>query len=207
VDVAGISFYSGGHNQSVNQAPSSSLFKDAFTPYYRLLNPSSLTSKSANLLNLTSSLPVVVSETSAPYYYALSPGSPYLSQQPDTDISGPLPNMSTLQPSLASPPFPHSDDELYMKATWFVQLTGNVTAAAFPNLRAVSLFNYFKRATAPVLADFRCVGGNATVEAWFRDWFGNQTAYDLGYTGGAGRHLPTFGLVVTLSLLAAFASL
>jgi hypothetical protein len=38
-----------------------------------------------------------------------------------------------------------------------------------------------------VLADFRLLGGNSTVESWVRENFGYQTAYEEGYTGGGGR--------------------
>lgn len=38
-----------------------------------------------------------------------------------------------------------------------------------------------------MLADFRAVGGNETVEAWFRGYIGNQTAYEEGYTGAGSR--------------------
>ncbi|KAL8281018.1 hypothetical protein RQP46_006697 [Phenoliferia psychrophenolica] len=189
VDIAGLSYYSSGFNKSVNQPPSNNIFKTLFTPFYNLLNPTNLNSSSSNLLKLTAPIPIVISETSAPYYYELPSSSPYYNQAGDTGFSGALPNTSDYTPSLASPPYAHSDDELYIKASWFVQMTSNVTGAAFPNLIAVSLFNYFKRGgdeATPVLADFRVVGGNQTVEAWFRNDIGNQTAYDLGYTGGGG---------------------
>ena len=70
-----------------------------------------------------------------------------------------------------------------------VQLTSNTTAARYPNLRAVSWFNYLKKGSSEkqVLADFRFVGGNATVEQWVRSNFGNNTAYLNGYTGGGAR--------------------
>jgi len=79
-----------------------------------------------------------------------------------------------------------------------VQLTSNVTAARFPNLRAVSWFNYLKKGSSEkqVLADFRFVGGNATVEQWVRQNFGNQTAYEQGYTGTAGRLARDWSLAV-----------
>lgn len=38
-----------------------------------------------------------------------------------------------------------------------------------------------------MIADFRFVGGNKTVETWLRQNLGNQTAYEQGYTGKAGR--------------------
>lgn len=186
VDIAGLSYYSSGFNKSINQPPSSNQFRSLFTPFYNLLNPN-LNSTSSNLLKLTAHIPVVISETSAPYYYHLPTSSPYYDQVGDTDLTGPLPNTSDFTPALASPPYSNSDDELYIKATWFVQLTSNVTSAMFPNLLAVSLFNYFKRGELPVLADFRSVGGNATVEQWFRNSIGNQTAYDLGYTGAGSK--------------------
>lgn len=67
-------------------------------------------------------------------------------------------------------------------------MTNNVTSSTFPNLIAISLFNYFKRGgdgNAPVLVDYRAVGGNSTVEAWYRGAIGNLTAYAAGYTGAA----------------------
>ncbi|KAK4704507.1 hypothetical protein P7C70_g1703, partial [Phenoliferia sp. Uapishka_3] len=208
VDIAGLSFYSLGFNKSVNEAPSNSLFRDNFTPFYNLLNPANLASTKSNLLGLSASIPVVISETSAPFYYILPKSSPYYAQAGDTDISEPL-NTSSYTPSLASPPYSNSDDELFIKASWYVQLTSNVTAAAFPNLIAVSIFNYLKRGgdgSAPVLADFRAVGGNATVEQWFRNDIGNQTAYDLGYTGaatklGSGWMLSSVGLALGVLIL------
>ena len=202
VDIAGMSFYSSGLKKSVNQPPSTSLFRSLFTPFYSLLNPT-LDSSSSNLLNLTKPIPVVIAETSAPFYYHLPTTSPYFLQDGDTDLTGPLPNTSSFNPALASPPYAHSDDELFVKASWFVQLTSNVTSAAFPNLIAVSLFNYFKRGgdgSAPVLADFRSVGGNASVEWWFRNDIGNQTAYDLGYAGAAGR-VRLSGLAAVLAVI------
>ncbi|KAM0755445.1 hypothetical protein T439DRAFT_295394 [Meredithblackwellia eburnea MCA 4105] len=205
VDIAGLSFYSSGFNKCINQVSSTNLFKTLFTPFYNLLNPSNLNSSSSNPLQLTSRIPVVISETSAPVYYTLAPSSPYYNQAGDTDISGPLPNISTLTPSLASPPYPRSDDELYIKATWFVQLTSNVTSALFPNLICVSMFNYFKRGGddggAPVLVDFRAVGGNTSVEQFFRNSIGNQTAYDAGYESrGTKVHEVAVPLLVVLLL-------
>jgi hypothetical protein len=52
---------------------------------------------------------------------------------------------------------------------------------------ALSLHPTQGNGTAEVLADFRLIGGNSTVESWVRENFGNQTAYEEGYTGGAGR--------------------
>ncbi|GAA5865487.1 hypothetical protein JCM1840_001414 [Sporobolomyces johnsonii] len=205
VDVAGLSFYSFGDNKAFNQAPSSDLFRTGFTPFYNLLSPSSASS-SSNLLNLTAAFPIVVSETSAPYYYTISTSSPYYRQTFDTDIATPLPNVSTYSPSLASPPHPRSDDELFQKASWIVQLTSNTTAARFPNLRCVSWFNYLKKGEAQVLSDFRFVGGNSTVEAWIRTNFGNQTAYEEGYTGRASSTRRTgVGAFALLSLVVACA--
>ncbi|GAA5884706.1 hypothetical protein JCM16303_005239 [Sporobolomyces ruberrimus] len=188
VDLVGLSFYSLGEDKSANQAPDSSLFRDGFTPFYNLFSPSSA-SASSNILKLSAAYPIVIAETSAPYYYKIPPGSKYFLQGGDTDISTPLPNLTTYTPAQTSPPNPHSDDELFLKASWMVQLTSNVTAARFPNLRAVSWFNYLKKGSSEkqVLADFRFVGGNATVEQWVRQNFGNQTAYEEGYSGGTGR--------------------
>lgn len=148
VDIAGLSFYSLGSNQSINQAPASNLFKSLFTPFYNLLDPPSLASPSQNLLNLTSPIPVIISETSAPFFYSLSPTSLYFNQTGNTDIAAPLPNVSTLSPSLASPPYPNSEDELFIKASWFVQLTSNETSTLFPRLVAVCWFEQFKRGGA-----------------------------------------------------------
>ncbi|GAA5904588.1 hypothetical protein JCM5296_005242 [Sporobolomyces johnsonii] len=195
VDVAGLSFYSFGDNKAFNQAPSSDLFRTGFTPFYNLLSPSSASS-SSNLLNLTAAFPIVVSETSAPYYYTISTSSSYYRQAFDTDIATPLPNVSTYSPSLASPPHPRSDDELFQKASWIVQLTSNTTAARFPNLRCVSWFNYLKKGEAQVLSDFRFVGGNSTVEAWIRTNFGNQTAYEEGLVSLTCAAYPAFQRVL-----------
>ncbi|GAA5855866.1 hypothetical protein JCM5353_003651 [Sporobolomyces roseus] len=198
VDIVGLSFYSLGEDKAFNQAPDSDLFRSGFTPFYELFSPKSASSSSNNL-KLTAAYPVVITETSAPYYYHIPPGSKYFLQQGDTDISTPLPNLTTYSPSQASPPNPHIDDELYLKATWMVQLTSNTTAARYPNLRAVSWFNYLKKGSSQqqVLADFRFVGGNATVEQWVRQNFGNQTAYENGYTGGGAR-LGAGGVLVSL---------
>ena len=188
VDIAGLSFYSLGYRKSQNQPPDSSLFRDSFAPFASLLNPSSA---SANTLRLSRSPPLVISETSAPFYYHLPPSSPYYSQAGDTDIAGPLPNLTqqAYEPSEMSPPAARADDELFMKASWFVQLTSNATAQRFPRLKAVSLFNYLKRGgddgANEVLVDFRATGGNQTVENWYRGYMGNQTAFEMGYTGGA----------------------
>jgi hypothetical protein len=46
---------------------------------------------------------------------------------------------------LASPPTARSDDELFIKASWLAQLTGNRTAIRFPNLKLVNHFNYLKK--------------------------------------------------------------
>lgn len=200
VDVVGISFYSQGYEKDKNRPPSAGMFRDLFSPFYTLFNPSS---DRQNRLSLGSTFPVCIAETQAPFYYELPPTSRYYSQEGDTDIRGPLPNTSDFTPSQRSPPFDRADDELYIKATWFVQLTSNDTVERFPNLKAVSLFNYLKRGgdleggeKSEVLADFRAVGGNATVEAWYRGYIGNQTAYEEGYTGGAVRS--SAGLVLTL---------
>ncbi|GAA5951531.1 hypothetical protein JCM3765_005962 [Sporobolomyces pararoseus] len=199
VDIVGLSFYSLGADKSANQAADSSLFRDSFTPFYNLFSPSSQSS-SSNILKLSAAYPIVIAETSAPYYYKIPPGSKYFLQAGDTDIpASNMPNLSTYTPAQTSPPSPHTDDELYLKATWMVQLTSNTTAARFPNLRAVSWFNYLKKGSSEkqVLADFRFVGGNATVEQWVRQNFGNQTAYEEGYTGGGGRIGGT-GIIATI---------
>ncbi|GAA6015785.1 hypothetical protein JCM11491_002479 [Sporobolomyces phaffii] len=188
VDLVGLSFYSLGYDKYANQAADPSLFRTGFTPFYNLFSPASA-SASSNLLKLSAAYPIVISETSAPFYWKIPPGSRYFLQGGDTDIPTPLPNLSTYTPSETTPPGARSDDELYLKASWLVQLTSNTTAARFPNLRAVSWFNYLKKASSDrqVLADFRFVGGNATCEEWVRQNFGNQTAYEQGFTGGAAR--------------------
>lgn len=188
VDLSGLSFYWQGDNGQYNQPPDSGLFTNLFTPFYSLLNPASTSSN--NKLGITRPHAIVISETSAPFYYDIT-SQVHLSQGGDTDIQGALPNTSTLPISLSSNPEPRSSDELFIKATWFVQLTSNTTAANFPNLVALSLFNYFKRANAPVLADFRYLLGNETVEVWLRGSIGNQTAFDLGYTGLANIPRPS----------------
>ncbi|GAA5906016.1 uncharacterized protein JCM6883_002525 [Sporobolomyces salmoneus] len=198
VDIVGLSFYSLGVDKLQNQVADSSLFRSGFTPFYNLFSPSSF-SASSNILKLSAAYPIVIAETSAPYYYTIPPGSKYFLQPGDTDISTPLPNLTTYTPSHTSPPQPRTDDELYLKATWLVQLTANTTAARYPNLRAVSWFNYLKKGTEEVLADFRFVGANATVEAWLRQNFGNETAYELGYTGGAPGRSGEIGWLITVA--------
>lgn len=188
--MVGLSFYSLGYLKSENQPPPSDLFQRSFTSFHTLFDPFS---PSQNRLRLTRSPPICIAETSAPFYYELPPTSPYYDQAGDTDIAGPLPNLTLgeYKPSLMSPPPEHGDDELYIKASWFVQLTSNATATRFPRLKAVSLFNYLKRGgdetnqANEVLVDFRSTGGNQTVEDWFRGYMGNQTAYEMGYTGSA----------------------
>ncbi|GEM10981.1 glycoside hydrolase family 26 protein [Rhodotorula toruloides] len=189
VDIVGLSFYSFGPQKSINKPPSSSLFRDSFSPFYNLFSPSS-----SNPLKLTQSYPLIISETSAPYYYLIPPSSRFYTQAGDTDLRAPYPNLSTYEPALAHPPYEKSDDELYSKASWLVQMVGNATAQRFPNLKAVTWFNYLKKGngTAEVIADFRFVGGNKTVEGWLRQNLGNQTAYEQGYTGG-GRRLEATG--------------
>ncbi|SCV68212.1 BQ2448_333 [Microbotryum intermedium] len=189
VDIAGLSYYCLGYQKSVNQAPGNNMFRDGFQSFYDLLTPANGSTGSRNPLNLSSPIPILIAETSAPFYYELPNSDPYYDQAGDSDIAGNLPNLTRYTPSLASPPYPRSDDELYLKATWFVQMTSNTTAVRFPNLQAVSLFNYLKRGGegTEVLVDFRAIGGNKTVEDWFRNVIGNQTAYEIGYTGTAAR--------------------
>ncbi|KAM0790474.1 hypothetical protein ACM66B_003350 [Microbotryomycetes sp. NB124-2] len=197
VDVAGLSFYWQGYNKSVNQPPSSDRFKDSFQSFHDLLNPRN---ERRNQLGLTRSFPVVIAETSAPYYYDLPTTSPIYEQAGDTDVPSRLePNLTLWQPSLATPPYDKSDDELYIKATWFVQMTSRKTLRDLPGLKAITLFNYLKRGGdgTDVLADFRSVGGNSSVEGWFRGYMGNQTAFELGYTGAG----PKVGASVQLLLV------
>lgn len=202
VDLVGLSFYSLGADKSANQAASSTLFRDSFEPFYNVFAPASRSAKS-NILNLDAAYPIVIAETSAPYYYKIPPGSRYFLQAGDTDIASEnMPNLTTYTSAQTDPPSRHGDDELYLKASWMVQLTSNVTAARFPNLRAVSWFNYLKKGSSEkqVLADFRFVGGNATVEQWVRDNFGNQTAYEQGYTGSASSAATRFLVVLAAAV-------
>ncbi|GAA5993257.1 hypothetical protein JCM10908_004536 [Rhodotorula pacifica] len=207
VDVTGLSMYWFGPQRSINQVPESGSFRDSLQPFYNLV-----AGTGSNPLGLQRGYPVVVAESSAPYYFDIPSSSQYYTQQGDTDIQPPLPNLNNYQPSLNEPnPYPRSDDELAVKAIWIAQMTGNVTAQRFPNLRAVTWFNYLKKgnATAEVLADFRFVGGNSTVTSWLRQNFGNQTAYEQGYTGAAssllrsqfGRSALVAPLFATLFLL------
>ncbi|BGP35361.1 hypothetical protein JCM10296v2_007197 [Rhodotorula toruloides] len=186
VDVVGLSFYSFGPQKSLNKPASSSLFRDSFTPFYNLFSPSS---SGSNRLKLSSAYSIIISETSAPYYYRIPPSSRFYTQAGDTDLTAPYPNLTTFSPALADPPYEKSDDELYTKASWLVQMVGNDTAQRFPNFKAATWFNYLKKGngTAEVLADFRFVGGNTSVEGWLRESLGNQTAYEEGYTGAGGR--------------------
>ncbi|ORY88450.1 glycoside hydrolase superfamily [Leucosporidium creatinivorum] len=207
VDLAGLSFYSLGYLKSENQPAASDLLQRSFTSFHTLFSPSSA---SQNRLGLTRSPPLCIAETSAPFYYELPSSSPYYDQEGDTDIAGPLPNLTLgeYKPSLMSPPAEHGDDELYLKASWFVQLTSNATATRFPRLKAVSLFNYLKRGgdetnqANEVLVDFRATSGNQTVENWFRGYMGNQTAYEMGYTGTAASRRAS-AVVASLALLIA----
>ncbi|GAA5845252.1 hypothetical protein JCM9279_004817 [Rhodotorula babjevae] len=192
VDVVGLSVYSFGPQRSINQVPPDNEFRNSFQKFYDLVSPSS-SSSSDNPLGLTKAYEVAIAETSAPYYYEIPPSSRFYTQQGDTDLTKPFPNLTRLASSLASPPLERSDDELAVKATWLAQLTGNATAQRFPNLKLVNIFNYIKKGngTAEVIADFRYTGSatggfNSTVEAWVRRNWGNQTAYEQGYTGSAG---------------------
>ncbi|KPV73393.1 glycoside hydrolase family 26 protein [Rhodotorula graminis WP1] len=207
VDVVGLSVYSFGPQRSINQVPPDNEFRNSFQKFYDLVSPSS-SSSSDNPLGLTQAYSPIVAETSAPYYYEIPPSSRFYTQQGDTDITKPFPNLTNLAPSLASPPLERSDDELSVKATWLAQLTGNATAQRFPNLKLVNIFNFLKKSngsSAEVLADFRFVGSdngyNATVEAWLRQNFGNQTAYEQGYTGAAAALRP--GSVAIVAALVA----
>jgi hypothetical protein len=147
VDLVGLSLYSFGPYKSINQPPSSSLFEDSFSSFYNLFAPTS----SNNPLKLSSSYPQVITETAAPFYRSIPPSSAYYTQPGDTDIAAPQPNFSTtadqtrFPPSLARPPTEKSDDELFIKASWLAQLTGNRTAIRFPNLKLVNHFNYLKK--------------------------------------------------------------
>ncbi|BGP58186.1 hypothetical protein JCM8202v2_005847 [Rhodotorula sphaerocarpa] len=201
VDVAGLSLYWFGPDKSINQVPKSDAFKNNLQSFYDLV-----TGSGPNRLGLSQAYPVMISESSAPYYYKIPTSSRYYGQQGDTNIQSPLPNLASFAKSLKEPhPYARSDDELAVKATWIAEMTGNNTAQHFPLLRAVSWFNYLKKgnATAEVLADFRFVGGNKTTETWLRKNFGNQTAYEQGYTGGASSLVGSSGLSLLLPAVAA----
>ncbi|BGP43571.1 hypothetical protein JCM10449v2_007612 [Rhodotorula kratochvilovae] len=212
VDLVGLSVYAFGPERSINRVPSSDFFRDSFQSFYDLVSPSSASIRE-NPLRLEAAYQPVIAETSAPYYYHIPQNSRFWGQQGDTDITKPFPNLTRLEPSLAEPPYPRSDDELAVKASWLAQLTGNSTAQRFPHLKLVNMFNYLKKgnATAEVLADFRYVGSdsgfNATVEAWLRENFGNQTAYEQGYTGAAGTLRPGCVAVAGVGALLAVAAL
>ncbi|GAA5904294.1 hypothetical protein JCM8208_006828 [Rhodotorula glutinis] len=207
VDVVGLSVYSFGPQRSINQVPPANSFRDSFQKFYDLVSPSS-SSSSDNPLGLTKAYQPIIAETSAPFYYEIPPSSRFYTQQGDTDLTKPFPNFTRLAPSLAVPPLERSDDELAVKATWLAQLTGNATAQRFPNLKLVNLFNYLKRSngTTPTIADFRFTGSangfNETCETWLRRNFGNQTAYEQGYTGAAGALRPGSGSIVVAALVA-----
>ena len=64
VDLAGLSFYSLGFDKSINQPPRTDLFQTGFTPFYNLFSPKS-SSASDNRLKLTSTLPLIIAQTSA----------------------------------------------------------------------------------------------------------------------------------------------
>lgn len=141
VDVAGLSMYWFGPERSINEVPDSNSFQDSLQPFYNLV-----TGSGSNRLGLQQGYPVIISETSAPYYFNIPSSSQYWGQEGDTDIQVPLPNMSKYTPSLNEPkPYPRSDDELAVKATWLVQITGNSTAQKFPHLTAATWFNYLKK--------------------------------------------------------------
>lgn len=200
VDVAGLSVYWFGPERSINQVPETGSFRESLQPFYNLVGGAG-----SNPLKLKQGFPVVVAESSAPYYFDIPSSSRYYTQQGDTDIQPPLPNLNNYRASLNEPnPYPRSDDELAVKATWIAQMTGNSTAQRFPNLKAITWFNYLKKgnATAEVLADFRFVGGNSTVTSWLRENFGNQTAYEQGYTGAASSLRQSSSAIIAAPLLA-----
>lgn len=141
VDVAGLSVYWFGPERSINQVPETGSFRESLQPFYNLVGGSG-----SNPLKLKQGFPVVVAESSAPYYFDIPSSSRYYTQQGDTDIQPPLPNLNNYRASLNEPnPYPRSDDELAVKATWIAQMTGNSTAQRFPNLKAVTWFNYLKK--------------------------------------------------------------
>lgn len=141
VDVAGLSLYWFGPQRSINQVPESGAFRESLQPFYDLVAGSG-----SNPLGLKQAYPVIVAESSAPYYYDIPAASRYYTQQGDTDIQPPLPDLANFRKSVNIPtPYPRSDDELAVKATWIAQVTGNSTAQRFPNLKAVTWFNYLKK--------------------------------------------------------------
>jgi hypothetical protein len=127
--------------------------------------------------------PVIISETSAPYTYAVPSNMQYCN---DCDIQGDLPDVNNLQPMPSD-----ASSEFDTKISWLRQLTSDETAGRFPNLTAICFFNYFKYGSmhgdndVPTLKDFRAIGGHADTEATFRQIVGNVTAYQGGYIAKA----------------------
>ncbi|KAH8918999.1 glycoside hydrolase family 26 protein [Atractiella rhizophila] len=161
VDIAGLSFYSSGEGQTLNTVTPDGTFFSLFSRFHDRYGPSH---------------PVVVSETAAQYHYYIPQSLahyPADSEVPFDEVS----NLTSLTPHDGGA------SEVQMKAVWAQQLLAVETKNRFPNLTAVSFFNYIKigNASAEQLNDYRIVGGNATVEDWHRTFFGNQTAYQLGY--------------------------
>lgn len=184
-----MSFYHRGIDGQYNQPAEPGNFRSLFAPFHELFAPSSSSdyrrrsySNESNPLGLSvypSTIPVIISETSAQYYYEIPPDSSYADLPVDSEVPRPLPNVSTLTPSM--PPSGFSQawtdnstmlSELYIKANWYTQLASNSTTQLFPNYLACSFFNYFKRANGSVLADFRYVDGNTRVESWMRGVIG-----------------------------------
>ncbi|GAA96277.1 glycoside hydrolase family 26 protein [Mixia osmundae IAM 14324] len=161
VDIAGISYYAVSRDRVANDVPDDTAFVDGFASFYKLYGAIH---------------PIVISETSAPFNYLLP--ADFDSSGPDTDISGPLPNTTTLTAE------PNSASELDMKMAWFEQMTAPAVVRKYPNLTAISWFNYFKESTNNTLADFRAVG-QPDVTTFFRQYIGNSTAFANGYTGSA----------------------
>lgn len=96
------------------------------------------------------------------------------SQAADSELSGTLPNLTTLTPAGGGAA------ELAIKANWIQQMTGPATAGRFPRLTAVSWFDYLKVSGVGTggsqLLDYRLAEGNPDVESFFRSYLGNVSA-------------------------------
>lgn len=152
--------------------PEETEFASSFAPFYRIYG---------------NRYPVVISETSSPFHYEIP--SNYPRNGPDSEIKG-EPDLSLLTPI----PAVGSANELNVKSNWFEQMTGPDAARRFPNLTSVSVFNYLKEGNLSQWNDFRYVGGKPEIESWMRDYVGNVTAYQGGFSGkgesiGPGRTL------------------
>lgn len=134
VDIAGLSLYSFGLNKLTNRPPADNLFRTLFQPFYDLLTRNT----SSSPLGLTAPKPLVIAETSAPFYYDVPAANRFAELGKDVTVPLPYPNLTTLEPAHAPGAGANDTDELYIKATWFVQLTSNDTATMFPALKAIT---------------------------------------------------------------------